>query len=48
MRFGAPVTDLAPQFPGSFSQATVFGGFVFTSGQVGIDAVDGSRPDGSC
>ncbi len=39
-------TDRAPQAIGPYSQAMEAGGFVFVSGQVGIDPATGELPDG--
>ena len=37
-------TEKAPAALGPYSQAQVAGGFVFTSGQIGIDPATGSAP----
>jgi 2-iminobutanoate/2-iminopropanoate deaminase len=39
-------TDAAPQAVGSYSQAVVAGGFVFTAGQLGADPASGELADG--
>jgi 2-iminobutanoate/2-iminopropanoate deaminase len=39
-------TDGAPQAIGPYSQAIEAGGFVFVSGQVGIDPASGQLPEG--
>ena len=39
-------TDAAPQAVGSYSQAVVAAGFVFTAGQLGADPVSGQLADG--
>ena len=39
-------TTNAPAALGPYAQAQVSGGFVFTSGQIGIDPATGAIPDG--
>ena len=39
-------TDKAPAAIGPYSQAQVSGGFVFTSGQIGINPATGAVPEG--
>ena len=39
-------TNHAPAALGPYAQAQVSGGFVFTSGQIGIDPATGAIPDG--
>ena len=39
-------TDAAPQAVGSYSQAVVAGGFVFTAGQLGADPASGELAEG--
>ena len=39
-------TDKAPAAIGPYSQAQIAGGFVFASGQIGIDPATGTVPEG--